>query len=367
MACRCAFAWIDTNRSARARFAKLVRSRRAILGELRGAPGDVEHELLLQEAGRPHRAGVVAAVARVEHERAERSHLLLLRPGLGRTREIEDEAMRVRERARARRARHALEDDAQEGVPARALDAHLAHEAVADLLDLRRRGEADQPDPRLLRALRLDTVREGAGGLDDDAGERRVGAEPELLEGDLRRGRPGRRRSGGDGHAGGEPREHPAHERLGHQPHPAPHPDGRVEHDRRLVHEDLGPVAGERHDVAWESEPRPHARRARLEPGAVQGFRKPPELDVGPAVVGHPGQRRARRSRRDEQERQEGDGETHLAHGEANSSNARRRPARFKFASPKANPRAAGPQGAPARRRAGRGPPIRPLAPGAPG
>src|SRR5881628_320978 len=105
MAWRCAFAWIDTNRSARARFAKLVRSRRATKASasrvrstltpsrssasfaarrvtsstssfsgaggptgllekelvLRGAPGDVEHELLLQEAGRPHRAGVVAA------------------------------------------------------------------------------------------------------------------------------------------------------------------------------------------------------------------------------------------------------------------------------------------------------------------
>src|SRR2546429_275871 len=77
------------------------------LGELRGAPGDVEHELFLGEAGRPHRAGVVAAVARVEHERAERSHLLLLRLGLGRTGEIEEEGMRVRERARARGARHA--------------------------------------------------------------------------------------------------------------------------------------------------------------------------------------------------------------------------------------------------------------------
>src|SRR5207244_236728 len=135
MACRCAFAWIDTNRSARARFAKLVRSRRATkasasrvrstLTPNRSSAGFAARRVTA--AGRPRRAGVVAAVARVEHERAERSHLRLLRPGLGRTREIEDEAMRVRERARARRARHALEDDAQEGVPARALDARLAH------------------------------------------------------------------------------------------------------------------------------------------------------------------------------------------------------------------------------------------------
>src|SRR2546430_15436982 len=66
-----------------------------LLGELHGAPGDVEHELLLQEAGRPHRAGVVAAVARVEHERAERCHLLLLRLRLRQTREKQDEAMRA--------------------------------------------------------------------------------------------------------------------------------------------------------------------------------------------------------------------------------------------------------------------------------
>src|SRR2546422_2826200 len=71
-------------------------------------------------------------------------------------------------------------------------------------------------------------------------------------------------------------------------------------------------------------------------------IRPPPRSTLFPsptlsrsAVVGHPGQRGARRSHRDEQERQEGDGETLLAHGEANSSNARRRPARFKFASPK--------------------------------
>src|SRR5207244_12162714 len=89
---------------------------------------------------------------------------------LRRTTELENEAVRVRERAGAGGARRALEDDAQERVHARALQAHLVHEAVTDLRGLGAGGEADQPDPRFLRALPLDGVRAELGGLAGHAG-----------------------------------------------------------------------------------------------------------------------------------------------------------------------------------------------------
>src|SRR5207247_9186058 len=49
-------------------------------------------------------------------DRPQRHQLLLPRPGLRRTPELENEAVRVRERAGAGGARRALEDDAQERV-----------------------------------------------------------------------------------------------------------------------------------------------------------------------------------------------------------------------------------------------------------
>src|SRR2546430_10979484 len=62
------------------------------------------------------------------------------------------------------------------------------------------------------------------------------------------------------------PREHPTHERLGHQPHPSLHAHGCVEHEGRVLHEDLGPVAGEREHLK-DTPPVPGRTHGR-EPGA---------------------------------------------------------------------------------------------------
>ena len=151
--------------------------------------------------------------------------------------------MRVGQHAHADRAGSAGVDDAHEGVGARTLQADLVHEAVLDVLRLRVAAEPEDPDARFLGTGLLDAVNDGPTGLEHDPREGRIGAQTQLLE--RHRGLRGRRRLRGlglrrrDGRARGEPRQDAAHERLGHEPDAPLDAHGRVQHDGRVVHEDL--------------------------------------------------------------------------------------------------------------------------------
>jgi len=141
-----------------------------VLDQARHAPGDVEHEILFLQAGRPDRARVVAAVPGVEHDHAQRRHRVATfgRGGhLGRTQEVEDEPRRVGQRGRLDLPRAPLEDDAQDRVGARALEPRLLDESVADLLGCGRPPSGRTGDARFLAAARLD-----AGGDRRDVSRR---------------------------------------------------------------------------------------------------------------------------------------------------------------------------------------------------
>jgi len=97
----------------------------------------------------------LAHVPRVQHDRAQGRRLDAALARAGRVHgaaEVEDEARRIGDRARPDPSRGALEDDAQERVGARPLEADLLDEPVADLLRLGGAAEAGEPDPRLAGA-----------------------------------------------------------------------------------------------------------------------------------------------------------------------------------------------------------------------
>ena len=204
-----ALTWMETNRSARSRLASAVRSRRPdelipgarqqdanpelLLQVRRDAAGDVERELLLLESARPHRAHVVPAVPRVDHERVER-----LRPRpLGRRRrraralalEVEDDPRRILQAEDLSRRRRPLERDDQRGGAPRLAELGGRHQAVPQGPRARppagaHLGERDGEAPVGLDQPRL----EGEVRLEDDARVGRVRADPQLDP----RGRPTR-------------------------------------------------------------------------------------------------------------------------------------------------------------------------------
>ncbi len=141
-------------------------------------------------------------MARVQHHRAQRGGrgaAFLLR-GNGRPHVVQHEPVRIGQRARPQLAGRAVEDHAHDDVGPGALEPHGVDEAVADLHCARLTGQAAHADAGL-RPAAFHAIRHGAGRLEHDAGERRIGAEAELFEGQLLAvdRRPGQERRG-DGH-----------------------------------------------------------------------------------------------------------------------------------------------------------------------
>ena len=123
-------AWIETKRSARASFARcgallerhedvaLARHHHAQAGaaQPRGQPArHVEHEILLEQAARAARALVLAAVARVDHDRVEAVEI----GGVARRRAV-----------RVRRGRQREREPEREHLPDLATRAHASQPPV---------------------------------------------------------------------------------------------------------------------------------------------------------------------------------------------------------------------------------------------